>query len=349
MANPARMGDRRPAPVDVASLARAVSRYRTSPTEIEDLRRLTGGASRETWSFVAADPRSGTRERLVLRRDPGASLGTTDRSTEFRVLQEAGRAGVPVPRVRFELEPDDELGTGFVMDHVDGETLARRILRDDAYAAVRPELAGRCGEIAAAIHAIDPARLPPLPVQGATEQIEQNRALLDTFGEPHPAFEIALVLLAERIPAFSDGDSDRRRLVHGDFRNGNFVVGPDGIHAVLDWELAHLGDPVEDLGWLCGRSWRFGVDEMPVGGFGSYDDLRRAYCATSGRDVSLEHLRFWESMGVVRWGLITLVQGFAHLHGLVRSVELAAVGRRVAECEWDALTLIEQLADGTRR
>ena len=119
----------------------------------------------------------------------------------------------------------------------------------------RPRLAAQCGEIAARIHAIDPDTLPRLPTHGAATQIDQYRTLLDTFGEPHPAFELGLRWLAERIPPAPA----RAELVHGDFRNGNFIVGPEGIRAVLDWELAHLGDPVEDLGWLCVKSWRFGV------------------------------------------------------------------------------------------
>ena len=133
--------------------------------------------------------------------------------------------------------------------------------------------------IAARIHAVDTDALPPLPVMGALEQIAQQRAYLDTFGEPHPALELGLRWLAEH----AQPSRTPPALVHGDFRNGNFIVGADGIHAVLDWELAHLGDPAEDLGWLCVKSWRFGNADQIVGGFGNLDELLGAYADAVAR------------------------------------------------------------------
>ncbi|MDQ1447917.1 MAG: hypothetical protein QOC79_888, partial [Actinomycetota bacterium] len=293
-------------------------------------------ASRETWSFDLADA-SGGRRGFVLRRDPGAYGGESDRSTEYHLCEAAAAAGVAVPRVRVLLRPEDDLGRGFVMDRVEGETIARRILRDDAYADARPRLASQCGTIAAHIHAIDRARLPPLPVHGAAAQLDQYRSLLDTFGQPHPAFELGLRWLAERVPP----PPPRPELVHGDFRNGNFIVGPEGIRAVLDWELAHLGDPVEDLGWLCVKSWRFGVPDKPVGGFGAVPDLVAAYERAGGRRVEENALRFWVALGTLKWGVICVGQAFTHLSGVVRSIELATLGRRVAETEWDLLEIID--------
>ena len=326
-----------PEAVDADALGAAVARHLGQPVTIEGLCRLSGGASRETWSFdaVAGD---GTRHPLVLRRDPGQHAGWSERGVEFALLEAANGGGVATPRVWFLLEPDDRIGAGFVMARVDGETIPRRILRDDEYAAARPLLAGQCGEQAARIHALDPARLPQLPVEGARDVIEHYRGYLDGFGEPHPAFELGLRWLADHAPA----DPPRPTLVHGDFRNGNFVVGPDGLRAVLDWELAHLGDPVEDLGWLCVKSWRFGVTGQRVGGFGSVDELLAAYRAAGGRDVDPVELRFWEAMGTLKWGVICEVQAFTHLQGAVRSVELATLGRRVAEMEWDLLELIDK-------
>ncbi len=303
---------------------------------VDGLRRLSGGASRETWSFdlVHAD---GAREGLVLRRDPGSYGDETGRATEYRLLEAAAAAGVAVPRVRTLLDPDAGLGRGFVMDRVEGETIPRRILRDDAYAGARPHLAGQCGEIAARIHAIDSAELPVLPTAGAAEQLDQYRGFLETFGEPHPAFELGLRWLAERVPPAPAAPE----LVHGDFRNGNFIVGAEGIRAVLDWELAHLGDPVEDLGWLCVKSWRFGVSDRLVGGFGDVPDLITSYERAGGRRVDEEALRFWVGLGTLKWGVICVGQAFTHLNGLVRSVELATLGRRVAETEWDLLDVLD--------
>jgi aminoglycoside phosphotransferase (APT) family kinase protein len=326
-----------PPAIDAQRLGAACARHLGGTVTIEGLRRLTGGASRETWSFdaVGAD---GKREALVLRRDPGANVGSADRSTEYRLLEIAGAAGVPVPAVRFLLAADDELGDGFVMTRIDGETIPRRILRDDEFATARAGMTSTYGTIAAGIHAVDPAALPELALQGPGEQIAQYRSMLDTLGEPHPAFELGLRWLEGHLPATA-ADAEPR-LVHGDFRNGNFIVGPEGIRAVLDWELSHLGDPVEDLGWLCVKSWRFGNVEQTVGGFGSTRELLDAYEAAGGGAVSEEHLRYWETFGVLKWGVICEMQCFSHLHGLVRSVELAALGRRIAETEWDLLELI---------
>ena len=325
------------APLDADALASTVGRHLGETVSIEELRRLSGGASRETWSFDAAAP-NGERHALVLRRDPGEHTGWSERGIEFALLKAAHAGGVAVPRVWFLLEPVDELGAGFVMARVDGETIPRRILRDDTYASARPLLARQSGKQAARIHALDPSLLPELPVQGAREQIEQYRAYLDGFGEPHPAFELGLRWLADRVPAAPPHPV----LVHGDFRNGNFIVGPNGMRAVLDWELAHLGDPVEDLGWLCVKSWRFGVNDQHVGGFGGVDDLLDGYRAAGGREVDPDHLRYWEVMGTLKWGVICEVQAFTHLHGAVRSVELATLGRRVTEMEWDLLDLIDR-------
>jgi aminoglycoside phosphotransferase (APT) family kinase protein len=330
-----------PARVDDQLLAAVVGRHLGQAATIGDLRRLSGGASRETWSFDAVTA-GGARHGLVLRRDPGASTGQSDRSVEFALLDAAHKGGVATPRVWFLLEPDDGLGSGFVMERIEGETIPRRILRDETYAPARPLLARQCGEQAACIHALDPARLPALAVQGAREQIAVYRGYLDGFGEPHPAFELGLRWLAEHAPP----DPPRPALVHGDFRNGNLVVGPDGIRAVLDWELAHLGDPIEDLGWLCVKSWRFGVTDRRVGGFGRVDDLLEAYRATGGGDVDPSRLRYWEATGTLKWGVICEIQAFTHLEGAVRSVELATLGRRVAEMEWDLLELVDSDGGG---
>jgi aminoglycoside phosphotransferase (APT) family kinase protein len=328
---------------DAMRLATALERVLLAPVVVDGLRRLSGGASRETWTFDARDG-DGVAHGLVLRRDPGGHqghVGQSERSTEYRLLQAAAAGGVPVPAVRLLLEPGDDLGSGFVMDRVDGETIPRKILRDDEYAAARPRLAAQCGDIAAHIHAVDPASLPPLPALDLRAQLDQQRALLDGFDEPHPAFELALQWLDAHVAQAGNNAGDASHLVHGDFRNGNLIVGPDGVRAVLDWELAHLGDPVEDLGWLCVKSWRFGVADRVVGGFGDVDDLLAAYEQCSARAIAPDHLRFWVVLGTVKWGIICIAQAFTHLNGVVRSVELATLGRRVAEMEWDVLALLE--------
>jgi len=294
----------------------------------ENLRRLSGGASREMWSFEAHRAEEG--ERLILRRDfPGGARPHPPAATERALLEEARRMGVPVPRVVASSDGDAVLGAPFVItEAVEGETIARRILRDDTYAGARTHLARQCGEALAGIHRIPIDEVPGLSEQ---DQVAEFRAALDNMGQPHPTFELAFRWLEANRPPPTD-----RVVVHGDFRNGNLVVGPDGLRAVLDWELAHIGDPMEDLGWLCVKAWRFG-EERPVGGFGEYQDLFEAYAEASGRPVDPAVVRWWEILGTTKWGIMCIIQAFTHLSGAVRSVELAAIGRRVCENEWDLL------------
>ena len=311
-----------------------VARHLGREVEVEHLRRLPGGASRETWAFDTIDG-DGVREALVLRRDPGAWSGSVTRSTEYALLEIAARHGVRVPRVRCLLDETDGLGSGFVMDHVDGETIARRILRDDAYREARIGLARECGEQAARIHAVPRVELPQMDTLGPADLLTQYRKVIDDIGEPHPAFELGFRWLSEHAP-----EPVEPRLVHGDFRNGNLIVGPDGLRAVLDWELAHLGDPAEDLGWMCVRSWRFGVDDRRVGGFGQLEDLLSGYRAAGGGEIDPDRLHYWEVFGNLKWGVVCALQAQLHLGGIVRSVELAVLGRRIAETEWDLLELL---------
>ncbi|MET7329540.1 phosphotransferase family protein [Nonomuraea sp. NPDC005650] len=287
--------------------------------------RLPGGASRETWALdvVAGEE----RHELVLRLDSsGAALEAGGSlASEATLMRAAYDAGVPVPAVVAAGE------SYILMTRVAGETIPRKILRDDAYAAARPRLAAQCGQALAAIHRMPPSCLAQDPDE---DPLRRWRDVLDLLGEPHPVFELALRRLAADRPA-----GTRRTVVHGDFRNGNLIVGPDGIRAVLDWELAHLGDPLEDLGWLCVKAWRFG-SPLPVGGFGAYDELIGAYEAAAGHPVDRDALRWWETFGVLKWGIICVMQTMRHLRGGARSVELAAIGRRVCENEWDLLRML---------
>ncbi len=232
------------------------SRLRTvwgAAVEITAVRPLPGGASRESWA-VQARMADGAQRRLVLLRDArgnGEPTRRSDVALQAAAMTAARAAGVPVPRVYDYGE--EALGPGWpylLTERLDGETIPRRLLRDDAYAAVRPRLARRLGEVLARIHRVDPDSVPSLP---RVDALGQLTGLYDDFGEPRPALEIGLRWLSEhRPPPRPDA------LVHGDFRTGNLIVGEDGLHGVLDWELAHRGDPMQDLGWLCTKAWRFG-------------------------------------------------------------------------------------------
>ena len=222
---------------------------------IENLRLLTGGASRQTWSFDAvvehADGRSETLA-LVSRADPRQGPNTMSRETEYRVLEAAAAAGVPVPRMH--AMGDDSMGVPFfLMERVEGETIARRILRDDDYAGARAVMTRQLGEILASIHRmpIDAPGLEQLPrpepslSPAQTEMLRFETTYRAIAPEPHPALELALRWLKLHLPPAA-----APTVVHGDYRMGNLIVGPDGVRSVLDWELTHVGDPLEDMGFL---------------------------------------------------------------------------------------------------
>jgi len=309
-----------PHELDVDALAAALG-----GGSVSGLHRLLGGASRETWAFEL-DGRP-----LVLRRDPSGASRRGQMDREGELLRIARAAGVRVPQV-FAAGPG-----WLVMEFVKGETLARRILRDDVYAVARSQLVGNCAQALARLHrGVDPAAVPGL---SAEDPVVVLRDTLDEAGEPHPALELGLRWLDQQRPT-----ARPPVVVHGDFRLGNLIVTADGLAAVLDWELAHRGNPVEDLGWLCVRSWRFG-SPLPVAGVGDRPELLAAYTAAGGERVDLEELHWWEVLGTLRWAVLCLVQARAHLSGEVRSVELASIGRRVCEVELDLLDLLYELRE----
>jgi aminoglycoside phosphotransferase (APT) family kinase protein len=321
---------------DLASrLAACLAGRLGEPVEVGALHQLAGGASRETWAFDASV--AGRVLPLVLRRDPPGRPGR-DCAGALRLRAAARAAGVPVPDVLCSSSDAAELGAPFiVMERIEGEAIPRRILRDDAFASARPVLVAQSARALARIHTVPVAGLEFLgPALAPLELVQAQQDVLDTFGEPHPVFELALRWLRGR--ALPTG---RAGVVHGDFRLGNLMVGREGLRAVLDWELAHVGEPAEDLGWYCVRAWRFGSDALAAGGLGSRGHLLDAYAAAGGAPVDAVALRWWEAYGSLRWGIMCLLQASFHLSGAVRSVELAAIGRRAGEMEWALLDLMD--------
>ncbi len=316
---------------ELATALAEVLRGATGPVTIGDLRRLSGGASRETWSFAAVT--GSDRLWLVLQRSRGGLTMTGPSfAVEDALLAAAEHAGVPVPPTVIDAAGcADAMGDARITLHVEGEALGPRIVRRDEFALARRLLPAQCGRALAAIHSIDPAEVPGLD---QVDTLGRLRDGLDLVEEARPAFELALRWLHEHRPP-----PGPVRVVHGDFRIGNLLVDEAGLQAVLDWELAHLGDPLEDLGWLCVRAWRFG-GEGEVGGVGPLEDLLDAYAEASGSPVSADDVRWWIVAGTLTWGLICAVQARRHLDGHVRSVELATIGRRVCETEYDLLDLL---------
>jgi aminoglycoside phosphotransferase (APT) family kinase protein len=294
---------------------------------VESLRRLTGGASRETWRFQADG-----NDFVLQRVRPGRPDGL---GCEPAVLSAAFAAGVPVPEVVVDGSKSTDLELPFmIVRAVEGETIARKILRDDEFAHARTVLASQLGTAAAKLHSIDHSQISGL---ATSDQLTMYRKVLDDLGEPHPVFEIAFRWLEKNRPL-----SEVACLVHGDYRLGNVMVNAEGLTAILDWELAHVGDPVEDLAWLCVRAWRFG-GAFPVAGVGSYQQLFAAYEQASGISPHPDVVRWWEILGTLKWGIMCIAQANTHLSGVARSHELAAIGRRVCENEYDILTMLREV------
>lgn len=316
----------------VAALDRLAPRLSPAATGARNARRLSGGASLETWAFDLDD---GTP--LILRRRPDGALPRDTAqplACEAALIRAADAAGAPAPSVIRVCQPEDALGEAYVMRRLEGETLGRRIVRDEAFASVRPGLARRCGEVLARIHAIPTEGLPPLAQSDARGELARYEDLYRQMKAPRPILEAAFRWLE----AIAPPPPEKPVLVHGDFRNGNLMIHPEqGLVGVLDWELAHLGDPAEDLGWMCVNSWRFGEWRKPVGGFGDYADL----LAGHGGDVSLERVKFWQALGSLKWGVMCLMMYQSFAAGADRSIERAMIGRRTSETEIDLVALME--------
>lgn len=303
--------------------------------------RLSGGASQETYR-IFIDTRDGER-RICLRRSPGG-ISLEDHPTspglaaEAQLMRAARAAGVPEPEVYYVLQPGDALGEGFFMEWLDGETLGARIARSPELADIRPKLAHECGRILGRIHGIDVA------AAGVEDRLQRYtpETFVRQMWERYQAFETAQPMidysarwLLEHLP-----QDPRTTLVHNDFRNGNFMVDGSGINAVLDWEVAHIGDPMRDLGWICTNSWRFGVTEKPVGGFGDYADLFAGYEAETGLTVDPDHVRFWEVFGSFWWAIGCLGMAEHYRNGPDQTVERPGIGRRSSECQVDCVNLL---------
>jgi aminoglycoside phosphotransferase (APT) family kinase protein len=303
---------------------------------VEHLVRLSAGANRETWSFDAVTA-TGERHGLILQRQRGGTALPDQNSAEAAILRHARAGGVTVADVIAADGPPNPLDRDYVIvRRLEGESIARRILRDAPYEAARGRFVADCARELAAIHALDPAALAA-DLLTVDDPVLAQRVSYERFDDPHPVFELAFRWLGENQPALRPAS-----VVHGDFRMGNLLVDEHGISAVLDWELCHLGDPIVDLGWLVARPWRFG-GPGEVGGIGSKAELLDAYAAAGGDQVSLEDLRWWEVLATLRWGNACMFMVDDHRRGRSRSVELATIGRRVVEVEYDLLLLLPEL------
>jgi aminoglycoside phosphotransferase (APT) family kinase protein len=315
-----------------ADVAEALRLDGLSSAETVALTRIPGGASRETYLVEAADG------RWVLRRDPPGSRSLLSQEQEWHLLC-AATAVAPVPKPVIYQASWGGGPAGVLMDFVEGISVPPRVLRKPEYEKARDRLTVQLGEALAGIHRLTPDLVQNVfhepPSDPALEQITEWERQLDEIGQPLPAVELGLRWLRAHAP-----EPAEPRVVHGDFRLGNFIVDENGLAAVIDWELSHLGDPTEDIGWLCIRSWRFGNDDLPVAGVGELDEFIAAYEAAGGEIVDRDRVRYWEAFGNVKWAIICARQAHDHLTGVRRSHELASLGRRICEPEWDLLELM---------
>ena len=321
-------------PPNVERLAKLAPRLAPGGVDVASLTLMSGGASQELWSLVV---RTASGEApVVLRRTPDQRVRSElsiPIEMEAELISASHAADIPSPRVLYVLQPEDGLGVGFFMEHVSGEALGHKIVRDAAFAAVRPRLARQCGEILARIHALPrPQALPAADIAGIIDALDRQ---YQSEKWPRPVFELAFRWLRDNAP-----HDVTPRVVHGDFRTGNLLIDKEGVRAVLDWELAHAGDPMEDLGWICVHSWRFGEIDNPVGGFGSREELYAGYEAAGGATIDRRRTHVWEVLGTLRWGVICTMSGVALREGTATGLERAMIARRASETELDLLNLL---------
>jgi len=326
--------------IDTAKLEAALKRM-AGFEALLSCERLSAGASRETYRVTA---RVAGEERLfALRRAPQDGKSALGRGptldVEAKLFSAARGAGVPGPEVFLMLAPEDGLGAGIVMEWIGGETLGAKIARAPEFAQTRNSLAHQCGEVLARLHATDVVETgldQVLESFTPEHMVRKTHASYLEFETPQPMIDFTAMWLLKNLPKHNN-----LTLVHSDFRNGNLIVDPGrGVVAVLDWELAHIGDPMRDLGWLCTRSWRFGVTDKPVGGFGEYDDLFAGYEAVSGHKVDRSAVKFWEVFGSFWWAIGCLSMATSYRDGSETSVERPAIGRRSSECQIDCVNQI---------
>ena len=320
-------------------LAAFLAQHWGRPVAIENMEQASAGARRRNMLFDAVS--GGERTPLCATIVPFAAMQLIPIEVEASNLQLAETAGMPVPHVHAVSSDNSWLGGPFfITTRVAGETIPRQVLRlIEKTPGLGTTLARQCGAALAKLHAADAARAHPLVVRPNGDPLEAalvvSRRQIDELLQPSPAFTLCFNWLKRNRPA----GPQRITVVHGDFRNGNIIVGTDGLRASLDWEGCHLGDPMEDCGWLVQRMWRFRNDSLEVGGFGARDDLRAGYEAAGG-EWNEERYRWWKAQGTLRWGLGLAGQARQHLDGSVPSIVLAASGRRVAELEYDTLMLL---------
>ncbi|MBL8018603.1 MAG: phosphotransferase family protein [Leptospirales bacterium] len=317
------------------------------------MRSLTGGACQDNYLVdlkIEAGDHKGDH-RLVMRTDKGASLlASLSRIDEFGVCELAFNAGVKTPRPLW-LEPgSDIIGNPFYfMERIGGSANGRFVVKDASINQARKVLPDELAASLARIHSVTPdmckdadlskklSRITgDTPKAIAVNSIGELRKEVAKLKEAHPALELILNWLEQNAIPTEDPV-----LVHGDFRTGNFMVAPEGLQGIVDWEFAHWGDRHEDVSWLCMKDWRFGKQNKEVGGFTDRETFYAAYAKHSGVKLDPRKVLYWEIMGNARWACGSAAQAERHLSGMDKGIELASIGRRSCEMQFEAMRLID--------
>jgi aminoglycoside phosphotransferase (APT) family kinase protein len=320
----------------IAKLSAAMDRITGSPAQLDNFRRLSGGANMESSAF----DRDG--QSYVLRRAPSAEMMAGrpfGHDVEAALIRAARAGGVMAPEIVGELVPQDDLGTGYVMRRVEAEVNPALILASPA-PSLLPDLAREL----ARIHALPVSDLPAIPLMDTARALDELHARFEAYGGDRPVIALAFKWCRDHLPPPADPV-----LVHGDFRMGNVMADASGLAVVLDWELAHLGDYHEDLAYGCMSVWRFGHIDKPAFGCGSIEALIAAYEAQGGRPVDPARFRFWLIYRTLWWALGCMQMADIWRTGADRSVERVVIGRRTSENECDLLLLLEEDAPETQR
>jgi aminoglycoside phosphotransferase (APT) family kinase protein len=312
---------------------------------ISRLERMSGGAVQQNWA-LDAQLTGGVHlgeQHWVLRMDAPAKVAESlTRAEEFRVLQAMQEAGVLAPRPLWCSEDTGITGGAFfVMERLPGIAAGHKIARESNLVPDRQRLARELARNLARIHAVTPAsmKLPFLKTSLARDNIAHYRAYLDTLDESHPVLEWGLRWCENHSPL-----QEEITFIHRDYRTGNYLVADGRLSGILDWEFVGYGNPLEDVGWLFAKCWRFGQHHYPVGGVAHADDFLREYEAASGRAVDREDLLYWQVMAHVRWAVIALQQRERHRSGVERSLELALTGHILSDLELEILELTTKTA-----
>jgi aminoglycoside phosphotransferase (APT) family kinase protein len=320
-------------------LARWLTEAWGRAVDVTGLRESSAGARRRNVLFDAHV--DGTVVPLAATILPTAEIQIIDVATEAAVRSVAERCGVLVPHVHGVCTDTAYVGGPFfISDRIEGETVGRRILRQATATGHGETVVGQIGGALAHLHAIDPSEAPPgLPGSPTMEPIANAMVGLTEavagLLRPEPAFSYGLRWLRDNQP----DEPAACTIIHTDVRNGNIIVGPEGLRAILDWEGSRFGDPMEDVAWPCTRMWRFGDDDKMIGGLAGLAPYRAGYEGAGGM-WNEERFRWWRVLVTLRWGTGLAGQTAAHLDGRFRSIVMAGSGRRVIELAYDMLRLI---------